>query len=254
MQEESEMESEQPSERHVTEPEEEQTMTSEDREVQESGRSTDWEPLLRGQEALKMQKPEELKEEISDSHSDEEAYQDDDFEEESHRLKSSQRSNKQDPQQEEDALDNLDDLESYPEDALESMGNEAMEAKADQMAEALLQQLLEEAKRDNKFTLEVEEVKEHNFRNKFPYTVLPTEDILAELPQDEPSEYAKKIADIKAEPTSADYQKNEDKVQAVIKEVSEYVEFMKRNIRVNELVESLERPIKQDPMKVLQRI
>ncbi len=70
-------------------------------------------------------------------------------------------------------------MQSFPEEREDDF--DTMQQKADAFTEEILSLILGEARNDTRFKLDLPEIREHTFNNKFPYTEMEEEEKLEEI-------------------------------------------------------------------------
>ena len=161
--------------------------------------------------------------------------------------------------------DEFEDLESCPDGVGQSgsAGHEQEDilAQADAITDELLHLLLEDYKEDGEFNLNAaqDQPDEEDYRDKFPWTMdKKPEPKPAPKPagvpigaQPRPPKTIREIQDEEFKKKHDESMKAlEDRDNAVIS----FLDFMCKRVDLRELMESLNRPISRDPMKILSQI
>lgn len=129
-------------------------------------------------------------------------------------------------------------------------------SKADAIADELLKIILEGYKQEDKFelTAKVSQPDEDEFKDKFPWTLdrvpeKPKEPEIIKRP--ETPKRVKSERELADEKFKAAHQVQLDKLEERHAEVTKYLEFLCKRTDLLKLIEALNCPIKQDPLKVL---
>lgn len=155
----------------------------------------------------------------------------------------------------------IDDLESCPDDIGKSQSDNEIFAKADKIAEELLKVFLETYKADNKFDLSVrnKQPDEDEFKNKFPWTLdkepepkpKPAKIEPAIIKKPESPKRIKSERELADEKFTQEHEKKQKILEERQQEVKRYLEFLCKRVDLLKMITTINNPIVQDPIKVL---
>jgi hypothetical protein len=223
-----------------------------DREVSQSTGSVDWQIMLQGK--AQQWRPDELRR--------------------SSPTQDLQESLVEEQVEESDiGADQLQDLESCPSGSLGQSrpeDSQDFELKVDQITDELLNAILQDFKQDGDVKLEVEDVDEAAFADKWPYTLdkrleekeapVPKPPVpQASAQQEEEKKLqaereAENEAKRKHDKAMAKYHEEQRVLAAQQAQVVEYLDFMVEIVDKEVLMQALAKPIEHDPLKILEKI
>lgn len=206
------------------------SLPSEDIEIKESGKSTDWQIVLKAPSHKSSHEGsgevDEIVEEIDEDLNERESKE-------------------------------MDDLQSCPEETGKSQSDDHLFAKADAIADEILKKLLENYKNDERLCLSVKvnQPDEDEFKDKFPWTLdrvpeKPKEPAIIKRPA-EPKKRMKTEREIADDKFKEDHQKKQTALDERHAEMSKYLDFLCKRVDLQKLLNSLNTPITKEPLKVL---